>query len=216
MKKFRIIFYKAKLGDGHFLDDGISAWTTLFNTIGLLACLKFKLAGQVLKRRYSHVELQEPDENGDFYTYTDRCRGIYGDVEPPAQYRIYLGTCFTSTLRGDDNGTVMRPACDILKNPHRWDYMEIEVLDEDYDRAKAWADEQCKNNKGYNKKTVADFFNPFRKTHKPVEDEQNICSVAVQGFLWKMYMFNKWMIWSPLKLWWKLDKMGHETKSLKG
>ena len=115
--KFRLIFYKAKF-DGHLLDDAIAQWTRMFN--GVFVPL------------YSHVEVWWPDENGEFtYTHVNmKYRNPIGDT-------VYLGETYTSTMRGDNNGTVIRPASDILKHPERWDYMEFEVDDEIFNMAKA-------------------------------------------------------------------------------
>ena len=202
MSNFRVLLHKAKLGDKSAVDDGISIYTTFFNSIGLLACGQFKLAWQVIKRRYSHVEIWLPTSRNEF-SY-DSCEGIG-----------YVGQCFTSTMRGDNNGTVIRSASQVLKHPERWDYMEIPVPDKNLLKGHAWARTQVKKNKGYNKKTIRDFFNPFRKTKKPAIDGDNICSVACQGFCWMAGLFSDWMIWSPIKLWWKLHKLGYKTKSLK-
>jgi hypothetical protein len=60
-------------------------------------------------------------------------------------------------MRGDDNGTVMRPASKVLKNPKRWFYYELECDDADFDMAMLWAETACKNNKGYGKRTLLKF-----------------------------------------------------------
>jgi hypothetical protein len=31
MKTFRVLFYKSKIGDGHWIDNAISLWTMIFN-----------------------------------------------------------------------------------------------------------------------------------------------------------------------------------------
>jgi len=199
MKIFRIGFYKAKLGDGKFIDDGISVYTTLVNAVGLLCIFQFKMARQIIKRRYSHVEVwwkendDEPwfDENGNA-----------------------LGWMFTSTMRQGMSGTVIRLARDVLTHLDRWDVMEIKVQDASYWNALAWAHRQVKENKGYNIGTILNFFNPFRSIKKPKHGEKNICSVVVQGFCWSAGIFKNWIIWSPIKLWWKMNKLGYVTFSL--
>jgi len=188
METFKVAFYKAKFGDKKWIDDGISIYTTTINAIGLCLFFKFKMAWKVIKNRYSHVEV------------------------------IYQGaTCpkaFTSTMRQGMAGTVIRDANGVLIHPERWDIMEISVEKIDLRCAIAWAQWQRDNNKGYNKKTIANFFNPFRPTQKPKNNEPNICSVAVQGFCWQACIFKVWRIWSPIKLWWKLTKLGYKTKPL--
>jgi len=113
-------------------------------------------------------------------------------------------------MRGDLNGTVIRPASEVLKHPGRWSYMEIEVKDVLYEKAVRWAHCMARDNKGYNKRMIASFFNPFKK-RIVTDDDMYICSVAVQGWHWVLDMFDDWYIWSPLKLWYKLDEMGYKT-----
>ena len=59
------------------------------------------------------------------------------------------GTCYTSTLRGEYDGACKRPASEVLKNPERWDYLEYECSDEDFDKMIAAMDYAVKHNKGY-------------------------------------------------------------------
>lgn len=200
---FIIAFYKAKFGDGKFIDDGISIYTTAVNAIGLLCMFQFKLAWQVIKNRYSHVEI--------WWTGKGGVREVW---EPYAGHATYMGEMFTSTMRQGMAGTVIRDANGVLTHPERWDIMKISREKTQVDRAKNWARQQEENNLGYNKKTIANFFNPFRPTNKPAETEQNICSVAAQGFCWMVGLFTKWRIWSPIKLWWKLTKLGYTTEPL--
>lgn len=222
MKQYRKAYYKAKLGDGKWVDDGISIYTTVVNVIWLCCKLQFKTAWQVLKRRYSHVEVWMPDENGEF-TLRIPCKYWEGRMigdEEEYHKTLYLGHCFTSTMRGEVNGTVIRQARDVLgKHPERWDIQFYECSDEDYEDAVEWAEWQAEHNVGYNTATIANFFNPFRKTviskdHFLPPRRKNICSVACQGFDWMAGLFKKWCIWSPLKLWYKTDKLGFPTKPL--
>jgi len=217
MKTYRKLWYKAKIGDGHILDDGISIWTTFWNAVWLAACgigntargrfrlagTRFKEAWQVIKHRYSHEETWWPDLAGDFESID------YGE-------HIWCGECFTSTVRGKINGTVIRPASEVLKNVHRWDCTEITVSDEEFEDAKFWAKIQAFFNVGYSKKMIGSFFVPVRSTY--VKDvyvpKQIICSVAGQGFDWKAGLFKRWRKWSPLLHWLHIDRMGYETKPL--
>jgi hypothetical protein len=220
MKYYKLAFYKAKYGDGKYIDDAISIYTTLVNVIGLSVRLKLKLAWKCLKNRYSHVEVWRPDEDGNFavpYTCNEMLAG------DKTSWNRYTGTCFTSTMRSDNNGTVVRPAQGILgKHPERWDVTEaIECDDRKYAAAMEWSQWQADHNAGYNKATIANMFNPFRKTvisNNPLDTppvRKNICSVAAQGFCWMSGLFDKWYIWSPLKLAYKLWEKGIEIKPLK-
>lgn len=215
MKTFKIAWYKAKIGDGKVLDDGISAYTTFFNALGLVVCLQFKMAWQVVKRRYSHVEIWWPDKDGNFRVgkRKNNKRFLRGRYIHSMEYSC-VGECFTSTMRGNYNGTIIRPASEIFKHPKRWDITTITISDKNFERAKNWAIYQAVHNLGYNKKTIGSFFNPFRKTKKPDETEQNICSVASQGFSWMAGLFKIWHIWSPIKFWWKINKLGFKTEPL--
>jgi len=198
MKVFRVALYKAKIGDGKFIDDGISVYTSLVNIIGLLCVFNFKLAWEIIKRRYSHIEIWWKTTEQEWFD----------------EKGIATGMMFTSTMRQDMAGTVVRPAQEVLTHLDRWDCMEIEVDDSDYWDAICWAYRQAKSNKGYNVGTILNFFNPLRTTQRPSTDDKNICSVAAQGFCWIAGVFESWIIWSPIKLWWKLYNLGYKTFSL--
>jgi hypothetical protein len=216
---FIIAFYKAKLGDGKWVDDGISLYTTAVNVIGLLCIGQFKLAWKAFKNRYSHVEVWWGDKDGRFYVGHGNEENVsvgytVWEGDKQMRYPLWRGEMFTSTMRDEDDGTVIREAKEVLRYPRRWDIMTIPREAIQITRAKKWAKDQADNNLGYNKKTIGNFFNPLRPTQKPKENEQNICSVAVQGFCWMAGMFTKWRIWSPIKLWWKLTQLGYKTKPL--
>jgi len=227
MKQYRKAYYKAKYFDGKWRDDLISIYTTAVNVVWLCCTLRFKTAWQVLVRRYSHVEVWIPDENGNFIELRRsgvECVGCLDDK--PLMFPIYdgvnyLGRCFTSTMRGKVNGTVIRPAQDVLgKHPERWDIQFCECSEENYEKAVGWMVAQVALNTGYNIATICNFFNPFRKTviaenpYALPPRRKNICSVACQGFDWMAKQFKKWCIWSPLKLWYKNYKLGFPTKPL--
>ena len=206
---FIVAFYKAKLGDGKYIDDGISIYTTAVNAIGLLCLFQFRMAWKVLRNRYSHVEVWWGKEAGYNFSID-----AYLKSTSTYSHTNYYGKMFTSTMRQGMSGTVIRNAYGVLKNPKRWDIMKIPREQTQIVRAKKWANWQADNNLGYNKKTIGNFFNPFRPTKKPVGNEPHICSVAVQGFCWMAGMFTSWSIWSPIKLWWKLTKLGYKTEPL--
>jgi len=162
MTKIRVLFYRPDL-DGHLLDNLIAIWTWIWN----MACW---LTGLIT----SHVEIWIPDEAGDFMPPS-------GTVE---------GQCYTSTMgqAGGKNrkggGTCCRPASEILKNPHRWFYTEIETTETALDYAVKWAETAVANNKGYDKKDIAKYFLPIRKQN--VQDNKFICSGFCWAFIFKL------------------------------
>lgn len=200
MNKFRVIFYRAKR-DGHALDDGINVWTAIWNVP-----LDFWKKGYKerinawWKGCYSHVEIWWPDVKGMF---------ICNPKQKPFQWCIH-GQMFTSTMRGDAKGTVIRPASEVLKNPSRWDYIEIEVDEAVLEMAKEGARFQAKTNKGYDFLLISSFFIPIRIHDK----KKAICSTRVQRFCRWCGVFDKFHIWSPRRLSRKLVKKGYKIKSL--
>ncbi len=124
----RVIAYKSKV-DGHLLD----------NIIGTSTKIKSILTGKwgELKFNYSHMELWEPNEAREFVHIDDS-----GNPH-------YLGTCYTSTTRGEAKGVVKRPASEVLTHPDRWDYWEIEVDAGCWEPVKEWFREEI--GKGYDK-----------------------------------------------------------------
>lgn len=193
MKKIRIIFYRAKLGDKHALDDVISLWTGIFNWG---------------TGPYSHVELWVPDKHGEF-----------GGVKPvgkidleAAHQTLFKGTCYTSTMRGDSKGVVKRPASEILKNAKRWDYCEIEVSEEmDYADMIDTAETAVRIGFGYDFKAVMSFFWPWR-VH---DGNKYICSEFVYLLLNDLGVFKGFgKCPSPRRLSRWLTNKGYKIRSL--
>ncbi len=177
--KLRVLFYKAKW-DGHLLDDAISLWTGIFNWG---------------TGPYSHAEIWIPDDEGEFEV----------GVGPDRDW--YYGTCYTSTMRGDENGVVKRPAAQVLKHPERWDYIEIGVED---DRIINWMDISVENNPGYDIKCIISFFWPWR-WHK---SSKFICSEFCASALHCAGIGLKGICPSPRRLSrWLVDK-GYQIQSL--
>lgn len=138
---------------------------------------------------FSHVEIGMPDKNGHFMK----------------------GEMFTSTMRGKDNGTVLRPASEVLKHPERWYITEIEVDDDLYSIARNWAAIQVVCNKGYDKATIASFFWPWRFGKK----DMAICSERCYQFLCECGMFSdKTKCPSPRRLYKWMAEFGYEAKPL--
>ncbi len=122
MKKFRVLFHKIP-----------PRWE------GLWYGLRHPVSGGIALAtwsRYTHVEIWVP-KLGVF-------RGGNVTVAPS-----WLGTCYTSTLRGKYDGACKRPASEVLKNLERWDYLEFECEDEDFAKMLAAMDKAVKENKGY-------------------------------------------------------------------
>jgi len=179
--KIRSVFYKAKR-DGHVLDDGISAWTKLFNWG---------------TGPYSHVEI--------WWDWLDKFV-IDGEIG---------GLCYTSTMRGRNNGTVIRPACDVFKNPNRWDYAEFEVPKPNAAHAVLVAKREVNRNEGYDKATIASFFWPWRFGSKT----KAICSERGYQFLWDCDLFPKrdrTKRPSPRRLSRWIEDLGVEIRPLEG
>lgn len=169
--KCRVLFYKSKWGDGHWIDNLISLWT---------------------RSKYSHVEIWLPNEIGKF-------RGNLG--------RIY-GTCWTSTMRGEDNGTVMRDASGVIQNPERWDYIELDVIF--VEQMMLYMEGAVNNNMGYSKWDLLKFASLYHFDDKT----RNICSEFCNNALFFAMILKKFGIVSPGKLHKILTKLGHETKEL--
>ncbi len=211
MKRIRFVFYVAKFEWRNLfikgrkirvVDDGISLWTGLFNwwTPG-----------------YSHWSGWIQGEDGKWiYLIETVSLGI------PTGHYVFLGTCYTSTMRGDDNGTVSRPASTVFTHPERWEYIEFEVTDESFEEAKAWADERVKNNKGYSKRDLLRFAMPLwmLKGLKIADPDREICSEHGEGWAVRLWTYSRklnlnWrLLWiirirSPRRLWRDLVRRHH-------
>jgi hypothetical protein len=159
--KIRFLFYRAKFEWRNFLktrrirliDDLISWWTWPWN-IGTPP--------------YAHVEVWLPDEV-DGFTHPWCYRSRFPD---------YAGTCYTSTMRGEANGTVKRPASEVLTHPERWDYKEYDIRPRRYRAGLAWLEKQVKENKGYDKKASLSHLTPWRFHDK----DKNNCIEIDYGF----------------------------------
>lgn len=209
MKKVRFVFYRAKFNlinvirgkrKPHLIDDGISLWTGLFNwwTPG-----------------YSHVEVWIQD--------------MYSEVHNAFDVRHFVGNnsgiCYTSTMRGKDNGTVSRPASEVFKHPERWEYIEFDVTDESFEKAKKWADWRVNLHMSYALGDLLRFVMPLwmLKGLKLDDPDREICSEHGEGWAWrlmqamplvdgKMYTYpllDKILIRSPRRLWRDLVKRHH-------
>jgi hypothetical protein len=184
-RRIRILFYRARIGDKKWLDDAISLWTGIFNWG---------------TGPYSHVELQVPDENGLFEDYLTECSDA-----------SYHGDCYTSTMRGDAKGVCKRPASEILKNPKRWDYCEIEIPDSLFEGGINYIMARIGQKIKYAFRTIASFFLPVR-IHSKLED---ICSELIYDVLVIWHIFKKKnKCPSPRRLSRWLTKRGYVIKPL--
>jgi predicted RNA-binding protein len=144
MKKFRDVFYIPDKKDGIHVDDLIGNYTLFLNRVGSIARFDFERL-KVLKKLYSsHVELWTQNDSGMFW----------------------LGKSWTSTmgqLGGKDrtgSGVRVAPAYEIYKNPERWFYAEFEVPDKRYIQLMEFLQTAVKENAGYDKALIANFFIP--------------------------------------------------------
>ena len=138
--KIRFLFYKAKLGDGHVIDNLISGWTGLLS----LFRLNLNLYG------FSHMEVWIPEpECFNGFEWQNM-----GD---------YQGLCFSSASRGDRVGVRWAPANEVLKHPKRWSYVECDV---DLERLEVAMQESNKLvNKPYDYAGIWGFVIPFVKNN---------------------------------------------------
>lgn len=146
--KSRTLFYLAQF-DWHFTDD----------LIWLVTGLNPANWGT---KGYIHAEKWRSDVNGKFVNDSGG----------------YVGTVFTSTMRGDAKGTVIRPAAGVLRNRDRWHCCEVEHRSVDYWKAMTWAYEAARKNRGYGFRDLAKHIGiPFL-----ADPLRNICSEAVHNF----------------------------------
>ncbi len=148
----------------------------------------------------SHTEVWEPDKNGSFVeiTYTPR----YGDIPPHDPGLLYRGRCWTSTTRGDANGTVVRPASEVLDHPENWLYTEHEVDAYWFRIAKMRAQVRVDRNKGYSWRDLGRYIMPLwlLKGTGLADNGREICSEHVAQWLVDMGVLPKNTIPSPRRL----------------
>lgn len=147
--------------------------------------------------KYSHVELQTPDDG----------IGVGGTIQDYWD----AGTCWTSTLRGKDNGTVSRPASEVLDHPENWHYIEFEIEEDRYDTVIEIMKMAVENNKGYSTWDCLKFISPI---HFP-DNDRYICSEFVIWILFWAGLSTKTGIVSPQRVHDILTEQGLKTKELK-
>jgi hypothetical protein len=170
--------------------------------------------------KWSHIEAWTANEDGKFF---EMSQGTQGNVESngsldgqsftitmPTYEWSFLGTCYTSTMRGEDNGTVKRDASEVLDHPENWDYIEVEV--EAYQQMMLYMNNQVGSNKGYGNWDILKFVSPIHFDDKG----RNICSEFVNNALFFGLVLKGYGIVSPNAVAKKLLKLGYKVKSLKG
>lgn len=184
--KIRAVFHKPKRWD--LLGQGIRFWTGLISK-------KNRTVGP-----YDHVEL-----------WTSDARGIFIGVDHLFKTETVYGTLWTSTRRPPANGTVKRPASEVIHNPARWDYCEVEIDDSDYETVVRWMDLEVKNNAGYG---IFDFAKFFGLGWLIKDKKRNICSEFVLNALWRIAILAIFGVISPRRLAYLLVQAGYKIKSL--
>ena len=122
----------------------------------------------------------------------------------------FHGSCFTSTLRGKVNGTVIRPASQVLTHPSRWEFFEIPVEDTVYDQVYTKARAAALANEGYDKPACLSFFLPVRFG----SGSRDICSEVTYRALCWAGIFSKPAMPSPRRQAKWLMALGYEPKQL--
>ena len=148
--------------------------------------------------RYSHVELWVPDEDSGFTNLPSSC------------FVGYRGTCYSSTMRGSDNGTRKADASLVLKHPENWEYIEIAVTDEQYATLMLNMNWEVAHNKGYAMRDILKFISPI---HFP-DNNRFICSEFCYEMLGNIGVLKDCGIISPKKLYKKLIAVGYKVEKL--
>ena len=198
--KIRFLLYRArfefrsflKTRRIHLMDDLISWWTWLWN-IGT--------------GPYGHAEVWLPDES-------------MFDCGLPHCADCYFGTCYTSTLRDNYKGTCKRPASEVIKHPERWDYVEVEIEEKDYNRLVYWMDLEVENNKGYDMKASLSHLTPWRfhdiDKNNCSEFGHNAAIIAmIKGFLWRAVKKQKTKLPHDFYIWEMPTKIAYLSKFFK-
>lgn len=155
MKKVRVVFHKGK---DSLIGRLIIGWTWV------LAALP--LQWDRLKYNYSHVEVWFPDERGRF--------------EDNSGHPV--GRWFSSTTRGGSKGVRMADADEVLKHPERWDYIEIDIKQADYDTMITWSEVLAGEAARYDYRGIFGFILPFN-----VQDRERwYCSEICAFLLWNV------------------------------
>ena len=114
--------------------------------------------------------------------------------------------CYTSTMRDEDNGTVVRDSGIVLRHPAHWDYIEFEISQMQYNVLIWWLDQKVAANKGYSRWDIMKFISPIH-----IQDVlRDICSEIVNNGCVVIMVIDGFGIPSPAKVAVKFVKKGHK------
>lgn len=193
MKRFRVVFRKAKWGDGEKIDNVIDIWTAFVNIPYVVwkERFNFKNVWRFLKMNYAHVEIWTP----------------YGHSHiQPRPCDWWNGNMSTSTKRDGWDGTVIRKVNEVILDRDRWDFVEYEVSSGDFRDAQKWASWEILNNKGYGNEDIGEFVPVVR--HFVNDPDRNICSEFSHNYMVKAHCWTtkKFRVLSPRKLAYRIWK----------
>ncbi len=201
--KLRILLHNPK-GE-RSIGKAIVAYTWLL----ALVRLDFKS----MKHHYSHVEAWWPNKYGQLHNYTTG--GIcWLKREDGILFPAVYGFCFSSTTRGKYKGVRIAPASEVLHNPHRWAYIEIDVTQAQLDAFKAYAESRI--GRKYDYWGIFGFFLPFN-TQKKADDycSETITIGTVTAKIIEIVTLGWWKFRiSPRRLAKVLSKLYGEPKQL--
>jgi hypothetical protein len=99
-------------------------------------------------------------------------------------------------MRGDDDGTVVRTAREVIRDKSRWDYVELEAASHKlYWDAMYWAAHEVATNTGYSKEDIKIFI-PIAR-HFVKRNKRNICSEFADKFMVECGNSSKHRLMSP-------------------
>ena len=144
----------------------------------------------------SHTSEWEPGDVGQF-AWRDPAPTPYGVGK-----MRYYGQCWTSTTRGDANGTVVRPASGVLDHPENCYYTEHEVDVGVFEFARMLAHRRVYGNKGYSWRDLFRYVMPLwlLKATRLADNGREICNEHVESWNVDMGVLDKRLLRSPRRL----------------
>lgn len=118
---------------------------------------------------------------------------------------VETGLCYTSTMRDEDNGTVVRDSAIVLRHIKHWHCIEIEVGEMQHKMLFWWLQQKVDANKGYSTRDILKFISPV---HFP-DNLRDICSELINNGCVIIGLIFGFGIVSPAKVAKKLVKQGH-------
>ena len=184
--EYHDLWYIAKWGDGDVVDNAIQLATKLPNWNA---------------PPITHYSLWTPDWEGTFrFSLTGNRNSDGTKMELGVGY---LGACWTSTTRGDNNGTVVRPASGVLKHPERWLYTKNVVNLESFRYARFEATARVSGNLGYAWRNLLRYGMPLWMFRGLGLEDKDRETCSQHGEHWKIDMgqLADDLIRSPRRLW---------------